>query len=88
MRKMLMLATAAVLMTLAGGAFAAEIEVKMLEQGRRGRHGVRAGAGEDRARRHREVRRHRQGPQRRDDQGHAAGGCDAVRGQGRRRTSP
>jgi pseudoazurin len=33
MRKMMMLATAAVLMTVAGGAFAAEIEVKMLNKG-------------------------------------------------------
>jgi pseudoazurin len=33
MRKMLLLATAAVLMTVAGGAFAAEIEVKMLNKG-------------------------------------------------------
>ena len=36
MRKMLMPATAAVLMTVAGGAFAAEIEVKMLNKGAEG----------------------------------------------------
>jgi pseudoazurin len=36
MRKMMMLATAAVLMTMAGGAFAAEIEVKMLNKGTEG----------------------------------------------------
>ena len=36
MRKMMMLATAAVLMTVAGGAFAAEIEVKMLNKGAEG----------------------------------------------------
>ena len=36
MRKMMMLATAAVLMTMAGGAFAAEIEVKMLNKGAEG----------------------------------------------------
>jgi pseudoazurin len=36
MRKMLMLATAAVLMTVAGGAYAAEIEVKMLNKGAEG----------------------------------------------------
>ena len=36
MRKMLMLATAAVLMTMAGGAFAAEVEVKMLNKGAEG----------------------------------------------------
>jgi hypothetical protein len=33
MRKMTMLATAAVLMTMAGGAFAAEVEIKMLNKG-------------------------------------------------------
>jgi hypothetical protein len=33
MRRMMMLATAAVLMTVAGGAFAAEVEVKMLNKG-------------------------------------------------------
>lgn len=33
MRKMMMLTTAAVLMTMAGGSFAAEIEVKMLNRG-------------------------------------------------------
>jgi len=36
MRKMMMLATAAVLMTMAGGALAAEIEVKMLNKGAEG----------------------------------------------------
>lgn len=36
MRKMLLLTTAAVLMTLAGGACAAEIEVKMLNKGAEG----------------------------------------------------
>ncbi len=36
MRKMMMLATAAVLMTVVGGAFAAEIEVKMLNKGAEG----------------------------------------------------
>jgi pseudoazurin len=36
MRKMMMLATAAVLMTMAGGACAAEIEVKMLNKGAEG----------------------------------------------------
>jgi pseudoazurin len=36
MRKMMMLATAAVLVTMAGGAFAAEIEVKMLNKGAEG----------------------------------------------------
>jgi pseudoazurin len=36
MRKMLLLATAAVLMTVAGGAFAAEIEVRMLNKGAEG----------------------------------------------------
>jgi pseudoazurin len=36
MRKMIMLATAAILMTMAGGAFAAEIEVKMLNKGAEG----------------------------------------------------
>jgi pseudoazurin len=36
MRKILMLATAAVLVTMAGGAFAAEIEVKMLNKGAEG----------------------------------------------------
>jgi len=36
MRKILMLATAAVLMTVAGGAFAAEVEVKMLNKGAEG----------------------------------------------------
>jgi pseudoazurin len=36
MRKMLMLATAAVLMTVAGGAYATEIEVKMLNKGAEG----------------------------------------------------
>jgi pseudoazurin len=36
MRKIMMLATAAVLMTMAGGAFAAEVEVKMLNKGTEG----------------------------------------------------
>jgi pseudoazurin len=36
MRKMMMLATAAGLVTMAGGAFAAEIEVKMLNKGAEG----------------------------------------------------
>ena len=36
MRKIFMLATAAVLVTVAGGAFAAEIEVKMLNKGAEG----------------------------------------------------
>ena len=36
MRKMMMLATAAVLMTMTGGVFAAEIEVKMLNKGNEG----------------------------------------------------
>jgi pseudoazurin len=36
MRKLMMLATAAVLMTMAGGAFAAEVEVKMLNKGTEG----------------------------------------------------
>jgi pseudoazurin len=36
MRQILMMATAAVLMTMAGGAFAAEIEVKMLNKGAEG----------------------------------------------------
>jgi pseudoazurin len=36
MRKMMMLATAAVLMTMAGSAFAAEVEVKMLNKGTEG----------------------------------------------------
>jgi pseudoazurin len=36
MRKIFMLATAAVLVTMAGGAFAAEIEVKMLNKGAEG----------------------------------------------------
>lgn len=36
MRKVMILATAAVLMTMAGGAFAAEIEVKMLNKGAEG----------------------------------------------------
>jgi pseudoazurin len=36
MRKMMMLATAAVLVTMAGGALAAEIEVKMLNKGTEG----------------------------------------------------
>jgi pseudoazurin len=36
MRKMMMLATAAVLMIVAGGAFAAEVEVKMLNKGAEG----------------------------------------------------
>lgn len=36
MRKTMMLATAAVLMTMAGGAYAAEIEVKMLNRGAQG----------------------------------------------------
>jgi pseudoazurin len=36
MRKLLMLATAAVLMTVAGGVFAAEVEVKMLNKGAEG----------------------------------------------------
>lgn len=36
MRKMMMLATAAVLMTMAGGAFAAEVQVKMLNRGAEG----------------------------------------------------
>ena len=36
MRKTMMLATAAVLMTVAGGAYAAEIEVKMLNRGAQG----------------------------------------------------
>jgi pseudoazurin len=36
MRKMMMLATAAVLTTVAGGAFAAEVEVRMLNKGTEG----------------------------------------------------
>ena len=36
MRKMILLATAAVLMTMTGGVFAAEIEVKMLNKGTEG----------------------------------------------------
>jgi pseudoazurin len=36
MRKMMMLATAAVLIPMAGGAFAAEVEVKMLNKGAEG----------------------------------------------------
>jgi pseudoazurin len=36
MREMMMLATAAVLMTMAGGAFGAEVEVKMLNKGAEG----------------------------------------------------
>ena len=36
MRKMMLLATAAVLMTVAGSAFAAEVEVKMLNKGAEG----------------------------------------------------
>ena len=36
MRKMLTLATATVLMTVAGGAIAAEVEVKMLNKGAEG----------------------------------------------------
>ena len=36
MRKMILLATAAVLMTMTGGVFAAEIEVKMLNKGNEG----------------------------------------------------
>jgi len=36
MRKMMMLATAAVLMTTSGGAFAAEVQVKMLNRGAEG----------------------------------------------------
>ena len=36
MRKLMMLATAAVLMTMTGGVFAAEIEVKMLNKGNEG----------------------------------------------------
>jgi pseudoazurin len=36
MRKIMMLASAAVLMTMAGGAFAAEVEVKMLNKGTEG----------------------------------------------------
>jgi len=36
MRKIMMLATAAVLMSMAGGAFAAEVEVKMLNKGTEG----------------------------------------------------
>ena len=52
MRKAMTLATIAVLMSVAGTAIGAEVEVKMLNNG----------AGEGRTRRYREIRGDRQGP--------------------------
>jgi plastocyanin len=73
MRKMLMLATAAVLMTVAGGAFAAEVEVKMLNKGAEGMMVFEPALVKVAPGRHGEIRSDGQGPQRRDHQGHASG---------------
>ena len=84
MRKVMTLATIAVLMTIAGAAAAAEVEVKMLNKGTEGLMVFEPALVKIEPGDTVKFVATDKGQQCRVDQGDVAGGCDAIRGQERR----